>query len=210
MVISKKAYSIVVLTLALAICLRYTHMIRAASPPGLRLGEFPMTVSGYEGKDMPYPDWLPEELGARDFFIRQYESEQAGSMTLYVAYFDARYGGTAHNPDVCYPAQGWEIMNRSRAAVQTEETIIQVTRMLVQKGLSKQLVLFYFQTGDRTVPELSHYRLMAIIQGILFNKIGGAIVLISAPIDGTIEETYAEETEFLSIVGPMLGRYLPA
>jgi EpsI family protein len=210
MVISKKAYSIVIIMLALATCLRYTHMIRASSPPGLRLGEFPMSVSGYQGKDMPYPDWLPDELGAREFFIRQYEGEESPSMTLYVAYFDARYGGTAHNPDVCYPAQGWEIVARSRNAVKAGGKTIELTRLLVQKGLTKELVLFYFQTGDRTVPELSQYRLSAIVQGILFNKIGGAIVLISAPIHGTIEETYTQETEFLSIVGPMLARYLPA
>jgi len=210
MVISKKAYAIVIIILALATCLRYAHMMRVSATPGLRLGEFPMSVSGYEAKDMPYPDWLPEELGAKEFFIRQYNNQQGTSVSLYAAYFDARYGGTAHNPDVCYPAQGWEIIDRSRGAVQTEGNTIEFTRMTVQKGLSKQLVLFYFRTGDRTVPELSLYRLTAIVQGILYNKIGGAIILISAPVHGTIEETYSQETEFLRIVGPMLERYLPA
>ncbi len=210
MVISKKAYSIVIITLALATCLRYTHMMRASSPPGLRLAEFPMSVPGYEGKEMPYPEWLPEELGAREFFIRQYDNQQGTSISLYAAYFDARYGGTGHNPDVCYPAQGWEIIERSPGAVQAEGKTIEFTRMLIQKGLAKQLVLFYFQTGDRIVPELSLYRLTAMVQGIVYNKIGGAIVLISAPIHGTVEETYAQETEFLRIVGPMLERYLPA
>jgi len=210
MVVSKKAYSIVVVILALATCLRYVHMMRASSPPGLRLSEFPMSVAGYEGKDMPYPDWLPEELGAKEFFIRQYDNYQGAGISLYAAYFDARYGGTGHNPDVCYPAQGWEIIDRSRDTVQADGKTIEFTRMLIQKGLSKQLVLFYFQTGDRTVPELHLYRLTAIVQGIVYNKIGGAIILISAPINETIEKTYAEETEFLRIVGPMLEQYLPA
>jgi hypothetical protein len=60
------------------------------------------------------------------------------------------------------------------------------------------------------MPELSQYRLTAIAQGILFNRIGGTIVLISAPIKQTVEKTYVEETEFLKLIGPMLGRYLPA
>ena len=152
---------------------------------------------------------MPEELGAREFFIREYRNGQGGVVTLYTAYFDARYGGTAHNPDVCYPAQGWEIVERSRGAVHREGNSIEFTRMVIQKGLAKELVLFYFQIGDRTMPELSHYRLTAIVQGILFNKIGGTIVLMSAPIEQTVERTYAEETEFLEIIGPMLRQYVP-
>ena len=212
MVVSKKAYFTVIIVLALTAVLRYAHMAKASSSPvGLRLGEFPMSAAGWQGKSVAYPDWLPEELGANEFFIREYTSGQHSSaVTMYAAYFDARYGGTAHHPDVCYPAQGWNIIERSRLAVNLDGATIEVTRMLIQKGLTKQLVLFYFQTGNKTVPELSGYRLRAIVQGILFNKIGTAIIRISAPVTETVEKTYAEETEFLKVIAPMIEQYIPA
>jgi len=211
MVVSKKAYFTVIIVLGLTAVLRYAHMAKASSfPVGLRLGEFPMSVAGWQGQSVPYPDWLPDELGANEFFIREYTNDRGGSVTLYAAYFDARYGGTTHNPDVCYPAQGWDIIERSRSAVQVDGAELEVTRMLIQKGLMKQLVMFYFQTGDQTIPELSGYRLRAIVQGILFNKIGAAIVRISAPVTETVERTDSEEAEFLKAIAPMIEQYIPA
>ena len=211
MVVPKKTYFTVIIALGLTAVLSYAHMVRESSfPVGLRLGEFPMSVAGWNGKSVPYPDWLPEELGANEFFIREYTNAHGSAVTLYAAYFDARYGGTTHNPDVCYPAQGWEIVERSRGAVQVEGNTVEFTRMLVQKGLAKELVLFYLQTGNRTTPELSGYRLTAIVQGILFNKIGGTLVRVSAPVSQTTEKTYTEETEFLKVIAPMLKQYTPA
>jgi len=211
MVISKKAYFTVVIVLGLTALIRYAHMAKASSfPVGLRLGEFPMSVPGWQGKSVPYPDWLPEELGANEFFIREYTKGQGATVTLYAAYFDARYGGTEHNPDVCYPAQGWNIIERSRRAVQVDGATLEVTRMLLQKGLTKQLVLFYFQTGSQTIPELSGYRLRAVVQGILFNKIGAAIVSVSAPVTETTEKAYSEEIEFLKAIAPLMEQYIPA
>ncbi len=211
MVVSKKAYFTVIIVLGLTGALRYAHMAKASSfPVGLRLSEFPMNVAGWQGKSVPYPDWLPEELGANEFFIREYTNGQGAAVTLYVAYFDARYGGTGHNPDVCYPAQGWNIIERSRRAVQVDGATLEVTRMLIQKGLTKQPVLFYFQAGSQTIPELSGYRLRAIVQGILFNKIGTAIVSVSAPVTETTEKSYGEEVEFLKAIAPLIEQYIPA
>lgn len=211
MVVSKRAYFTVVIVLGLTALLRYAHMAKASSSPvGLRLGEFPMSAAGWQGKSFPYPDWLPEELGANEFFIREYTNGQGSAVTMYAAYFDARYGGTVHHPDICYPAQGWNIIERSRRAVQVDGATIDVTYMLIQKGLAKQSVLFYFQTGNKTIPELSGYRLRAIAQGILFNKIGTAIIRISAPVTETVEKTYAEEAEFLKVIAPMIEQYIPA
>jgi len=211
MAVPKKAYFTVIIVLALTAVLRYAHMAKASSfPVGLRLGELPMSAAGWQGKNVPYPDWLPEELGANEFFIREYTNDRGGAATFYAAYFDARYGGTTHNPDICYPAQGWEIVERSRLAVQVEGADLEVTRMLIQKGLTKQLVLFYFQTGDQTIPELSGYRLRAIVQGILFNKIGAAIVRVSAPVTETVEKTEREEAEFLKAIAPMIEQYIPS
>ena len=211
MAIPKKAYFAVIIVLALAAALRYAHMARASSfPVGLRLGEFPMNVAGWQGKGVPYPDWLPEELGANEFFIREYSNGNGCAVTLYAAYFDARYGGTEHNPDVCYPAQGWSIIDRSRRTVHTDGATLEVTCMLLQKGLTKQLVLFYLQTGSQTIPELSGYRLRAIVQGILFSKIGAAIVSVSAPVTETTEKSYGEEVEFLKAIAPLIEQYIPA
>lgn len=211
MAVPKKAYFAVIIVLALTAVLRYAHMVKASSfPVGLRLGELPMSAAGWQGKSVPYPDWLPEELGANEFFIRQYTNERGGAVTFYAAYFDARYGGTTHNPDICYPAQGWDIIERSRLAVQVDGADLEVTRMLIQKGLTKQLVLFYFQTGAQTIPELSGYRRRAIVQGILFNKIGAAIVRVSAPVTETVEQTQREEVEFLKTIAPMIEQYIPS
>jgi len=211
MLVPKKTYFILITALLVTALFRYAHMVKASSfRVGLRLSEFPMSVAGWEGKGVPYPDWLPEELGANEFFIRQYSNGQGNLLSLYVAYFDARYGGTTHNPYVCYPAQGWEIVDRSHGEVEVQgNKTIRFTRIMIQKGIAKELVLFYFQMGDRTMPELSGYRLAAIVHGILFNKIGGTIVRISAPISQTVEKTYSEETEFLKTIGPMLEQYLP-
>ena len=209
MAVPKKAYLMVAVALSLTACLLYAHMIKASSPVGLRLAEFPMEVDGWRGQDQPYPDWLPETLTANEFFIRKYRNGDGQTVTFYVAYFDARYGGTTHNPNICYPANGWEIAQQSRSLVQLGGRKTAFTEMHVQKGFAKELVLFYFQMGERTFPGLSQYRRAAMVQGIIFNKIGGALVQISAPVGQAVEDTYAVERDFLNLVGPLLENYLP-
>jgi EpsI family protein len=209
MVVPKKAYLTVILALSLTACLIYAHTIKASSLAGLRLAEFPMEIGGWEGRSVPYPDWLPEELGANEFFIRTYRNSEGSTVDLYVAYFDARYGGTTHNPYICYPAQGWQIAQSSQSATETGGITVEFTRLMMQKGFEKQLVLFYYQMGDRIMPRLSDYRLAAIVQGILFSNIGGALVQVSAPVDGAVEKAYTAETAFLEVIAPLIEEYLP-
>jgi len=209
MVVPKKTYLMVAVVLSLTACLLYAHIIKASSPVGLRLAEFPMEVDGWRGQDQSYPDWLPETLRANEFFIRKYRNGDGDTVIFYVAYFDARYGGTTHNPNVCYPANGWVIAHQSHSSVQLGASTTTFTKMRAQKGFEKELVLFYFQMGKRTFPRLSQYRRAAMVQGIMFNRIGGALVQISAPVGQAVEETYAVERDFLNLVGPLLEKYLP-
>jgi EpsI family protein len=169
-----------------------------------------MSIAGWTGRNLPYPDWLPQELRANEFFIRDYRNARGDAVTLYVAYFDARYGGTTHNPDICYPSQGWNIVERTHAAVQVDDGTIETTRMLIQKGLEKELILFYYQIGDQTMPELAQYRLSAIVRGILFNRIGGTLVRVSGPVNQTVDKTFEDEAEFLRVISPIVKQYVPA
>jgi len=208
--VPKKKYVAVTVILALTACLMYWHISTEGSPPEeLKLSEFPLNIGEWRGTDMPYPDWLPESLGANEFIIRNYATPEGQDVVMYVAYFDARYGGTVHNPDVCYPAQGWAIVERSHDTLPLEAGNAEFTKMLVKKGTTSELVFFYFQMGNRIMPELAHYRLTAIAQGVLLGKIGGALIRFSAPIGHDVDETYRAQIAFMKSAAPLLKNYLP-
>jgi EpsI family protein len=90
---------------------------------------------------------------------------------------------------------------------------ITVNRYIVQKGLDRQLVLYWYQSHGRVVASEYTSRLYLIRDAIRLNRTDGSLVRVIAPItvgatdDGAAAERLAEE--FVRVIFPLLPAYLP-
>lgn len=92
------------------------------------------------------------------------------------------YGGDqgdamkAHRPEVCYPAQGFEVVRRSRGRLETNYGLLPVNRMVAIQGQRIEPVTYWFVTGgqvgvtnlERKLSQLRIGLTGAIPDGLLF------------------------------------------
>ena len=89
---------------------------------------------------------------------------------------------------------------------------IEVNRYVVQKGLERQMVLYWYQSHGRVVASEYTSRLLLIHDAIRMNRTDGSMVRVIAPIavgsDGAAAEALA--TEFVRSIFPRLTEYIPS
>ena len=86
-----------------------------------------------------------------------------------------------------------------------------MNRYLIQKGVDRQLVLYWYQSHGRVVASEYWAKYYLIRDAVRLNRTDGALVRVIAPIVGDAGETRAEmlAVGFVKDLFPNLAAYLP-
>ena len=95
-------------------------------------------------------------LGADDYINNRYENPSENNyVSLFSAYYKEQTKGSGiHSPEVCLPGGGWEIFTFGKHSVDMSSTpygIFDVNRAVIQRGLTKQLVYYWFEQRGKRV-----------------------------------------------------------
>jgi EpsI family protein len=184
------------------------------------LAEFPMHVGEWQGRQQPALDErVRRVLGADDYLIRSYATLESAAIGLFIGYWQSQQqGDTIHSPLNCLPGSGWEPLSRTTVAVPVsgvvanQGTSVVVNRYVVQKGLDRQLVLYWYQSHGRVVASEYWSKIYLVADAVRTKRSDAAIVRVIAPIaDKTGAEVGAERlaTRFVQALFPILETYLP-
>src|SRR5690348_13175875 len=125
-------------------------------PARTSFAAFPMTIGEWRGHDQPplTPEVLAV-LGANDYLTRTYATDHA-AVGLYIGYWQSqRQGDTIHSPLNCLPGAGWEPVSQSVITLPDASGHaspgIPVKRIIIEKGIDRSLVLYWYQSHGRVV-----------------------------------------------------------
>jgi EpsI family protein len=176
----------------------------------------PMTLGGWRGERLPPIDSkVLAVLGVDDYVDRAYFTPDGSQVVgLYMGYYGSqRQGDTMHSPLNCIPGAGWEPRSKSTIAVPIPAADpIVINRYVIEKGLDRQLVLYWYQSHGRVVASEYWSKFYLIRDAVRLNRTDGALVRVIAPITpGDESETTAETlaTSFVRTLFPQLHDYLP-
>ena len=178
---------------------------------------FPMEIDGWQAvNDPPMEDEILAVLGVDDYLSRAYYKPDGSAVGLYLGFYASqRQGDTIHSPLNCLPGAGWEPLSEGRllmTGVDGPGRDIEVNRYVVQKGLDRQMVLYWYQSHGRVVASEYKSRLLLIGDAIRMNRTDGSMVRVIAPIpqgdDGSNAERLA--AEFVRALFPRLSGYIPS
>ncbi|HWI20888.1 MAG TPA: EpsI family protein [Vicinamibacterales bacterium] len=212
------------LTRAIVLCLMlgattvFLANARRTETPAVRttFDSFPMTLDTWRATvDPPMEEDILKVLGVDDYLSRIYWRPDGAAVGLYIGYYGSqRQGDTIHSPLNCLPGAGWEAVHEGRLQINDIDPSgrdIIVNRYIVQKGLERQLVLYWYQSHGRVTASEYSSKMYLIHDAIRLNRTDGSMVRVIAPIlpgdDGASAEKLAES--FVRLLFPALPSYLP-
>lgn len=140
---------------------------------------FPAKLGQWEGRHERMDQDVIDKLKMTDYLLVNYSNAENELINLYVAYYQTqRKGVSPHSPRVCIPGGGWEIADLQRVMVNGHRA----NRVIIKKGLQRQLVYYWFQGHGRIVAN-EYLNKWYLLQDALFkNRTDGALVRIVTPV----------------------------
>jgi EpsI family protein len=177
------------------------------------LDRFPAAVGEWQGHGGAILDLETlNVLNATDYVMRRYQNPEGRSLWLFVAYWDSqRKGAQPHSPRNCLPGGGWEPLEASMVTIPLPQPFapISVNRFLIQKDRDQQVVLYWYQSqGKATAGEIAA-RVEMMRNSVVRGRTDGALVRISTPVYGSVQDTSDRLVKYVQAMYPVLGEYLP-
>lgn len=181
------------------------------------LQSMPYTLGAWSGQDAPrMPDAVLAQLGVDDYVDRIYFSGNRALVFLYIGYYQSqRQGDTIHSPMNCLPGAGWQPTNTSvlQVPVGSNRSPISVKRVLIEKGLDRQVVLYWYQSHGRIVANEYWSKFLLIYDAVRLNRSDAALVRVISPVlslDGGNEAAEQRTVAFVQSLFPRLQQFLPS
>ena len=195
--------------------------VRAMRPELVPLREslngFPMQIDRWTGREMPkFTDDIRAVLGVDEYVNRTYVAPGEPYSSLYIGYYQSqREGDTIHSPLNCLPGAGWIPMVTGKKQIQVADraTPIEVNRFVIQKGLDRQVVLYWYQSHGRVVANEYWSKIYMVYDAARLNRSDAAMIRVVSPVlpsEGGDAAAERRATEFVQAMFPRLSAYLPS
>ena len=179
--------------------------------PRTSLADLPLTLGAWQGAEAsPLADDVLSELGVDDYLNRHYTAVSAAPVSVYVGYYASqRQGDTIHSPQNCLPGAGWQPIFSDRTTIAAGSSALPVNRFVIQKGLARQAVLYWYQGRGRVVANEFANKGLLMLDAARLRRTDGGLVRLISPVTSTPEDAFAVLTTFSSALVPHLWRHLP-
>jgi len=176
---------------------------------------FPRNIASWSGT----PEMLDAEteavLGASDYINATYMAPGDGSVNIFAAWYVSQTEGEGlHSPEVCLPVGGWEVFSIDPTPVSIPGTIygdFSVNRAVIQKGMSKQLVYYWFEQRGQRMTSDYRAKFSVVWDSLTRGRSDGALIRFVTPINpGETEvEADARMQRFMAEALKLLPRFVP-
>ena len=181
------------------------------APSRAPLADAPMSLDGWAGREAPpFPDDVIEQLGVDDYINRQYVGAGGIPVSVYVGYYASqRQGDTIHSPQNCLPGAGWRPVYADRSQIPVAGDAVPVNRFVIQKGLDRQAVFYWYQGRGRAVANEFANKGWLMLDAARLRRTDGGLVRLITPVTSTPDASFATLAAFTAALYPHLSAHLP-
>jgi EpsI family protein len=175
------------------------------------LRELPYTLESWTATEQPLDEQTVQAVGVSDYTNRIYSSPQLGFVQLYVGYYASqRTGDTIHSPKNCLPGAGWDPLQSRYTMISVPGgRQIAVNEYVIQKGLDKQLVFYWYQGRGRVIASEYSGKFWMVADAISRNRTDGALVRLVTPMNDDEAQARARLVSFTQLLFPHLENAIP-
>ena len=176
---------------------------------------FPRDIAAWSGITEMLDPETEAVLGATDYINATYIAPGEGTVNLFAAWYESQTEGEGlHSPEVCLPVGGWEVFSIDPTPVSIPGTVygdFMVNRAVIQKGMSKQLVYYWFeQRGQRMTNDYAA-KFSVVWDSLTRGRSDGALIRFVTPINPGETEADADARlqRFMAEALKLLPRFVP-
>jgi exosortase D (VPLPA-CTERM-specific) len=177
---------------------------------------FPRHLGAWSGITQELTPEIAGVLAADDYIDATFFAPQeTAPVNFFTAWYRSQTDGSAlHSPEVCLPAGGWEVFSLERAPVSMPGTVygdFEVNRAIIEQGMSRQLVYYWFEQRGRRMTGDFAAKLTVVYDSLRIGRTDGALVRFITPIEVGETEADAEARlqRLMAEVLPQLPRFVP-
>ena len=177
---------------------------------------FPMATEGWTGRRQLLEPEVEAYLAADDYISAAFTKpgESAGIDFFSAYYHKETESGYIHSPAACLPAGGWEVFRIEPTDIALPGTAfgtVRLNRAIIQKGLDRQLVYFWFEGRGRSMANDIATKLATVADSLTRGRRDIAVVRIITPIGAEEPDEAADVRlqQFLQAHIDMLPRFIP-
>ena len=195
-------------------CLGYVSNVEDIQP-NKPFSTFPKKIGEWVGDEQRFDKRVYDVLGVDDSILANYLTLDGRQVQLYVGFYQSqREGDLIHSPKNCMPGAGWKII-----AASIEDLVvskhnpenINLIKLVLQKGVQRQIVLYWFQSRGRIIASEYSKLIYLVIDSITRHRTDGSFVRLIAPVVGEDEErTLKDLKDFAKLLMPVLQEYIPS
>ena len=178
-------------------------------PPGTLEQGLPQQVDGWTQAPLAFAP-VDLSLGAHggdrsnthpydDVVMRRYVDANRREIVLAIAYSaeQRQGGGKVHGPELCYPAQGWEVTSWQPTAqprLWPTRPDMQGVHMQARKADERELVFYVLRTADRFEPGAWDSRMAILRAGLRGEVPDGALIRVSMRVGAGADHLQVQQT----------------
>jgi exosortase D (VPLPA-CTERM-specific) len=185
----------------------------ASEPVRDRFDRFPAALAGWSGTAAPLAPDVERALAADDYLAAVYRHPaEAQPVDLFVSYYLRQTeGGWIHSPAVCLPGAGWEVSAIRAVTVPLPGSGLALNRAVIQKGLERQLVYYWFAGRGRALTNDFAAKFYTVADSLVRGRTDGGLVRLITPIGPgeAAADADARLGRFLAAVATPLPRFIP-
>lgn len=196
------------------------YALQPAAPPAQisrdSFAMFPRDIGGWSGEQRLLEPNIERVLGADDYINANfYNPDVPQRVHFFVAWYQKQTEGSGiHSPEVCLPVGGWEVYSLDQHQVSVPGTVYEtfnVNRAVIEKGLSRQLVYYWFEQRGRRMTNDYLAKFSVVLDSLTRGRTDGAMVRLVTPIgpDEDAADADARLQQFMQQSLKRLPRFVP-
>lgn len=176
---------------------------------------FPRDIGEWSGVPQALDRDVEKVLGADDYVNITYAAPGQPYVNFFSAWYEKQTEGSGiHSPEVCLPVGGWEVSSIDPTPISLPGTVygdFMVNRAVIQKGLSKQLVYYWFEQRGKRMTSDYLAKASVVYDSLTMGRADGAMVrfVTEIPPGQTEAEADARLQGFMAELLPKLPRFIP-
>ncbi|HWR37619.1 MAG TPA: EpsI family protein [Clostridia bacterium] len=162
------------------------------------ISSIPLQFGAWVGQQRELEDRFVQALGVDDYLYRTYQRGNEIPVGLYIGFYATqRTGSTIHSPKNCLPGAGWQAIHADTIPLKRPDGSSAVANLyIVQKGLQKQLVVYWYQSHGRIVANEYWGKIYLVVDAIQLNRTDAALVRVVTPFEGSDQDARVRAAEF--------------